>query len=88
MAKYAEESDLAIQYAQKLQKNGTDPSLIPEMVTDYIYTNPVALKQLEEAKLASVFQDDLGPMMNSIQNAIGSVKVMGFPLFACSSSIF
>ena len=80
MAKYAEESDLAIQYAQKLQKNGTDPSLIPEMVTDYIYTNPVALKQLEEAKLASVFQDDLGPMMNSIQNAIGSVKVMGFPL--------
>ena len=40
-------------------KNGTDPSLIPEMVTDYIYTNPVALKQLEEAKLASVFQDDL-----------------------------
>ena len=50
------------------------------MVTDYIYTNPVALKQLEEAKLASVFQDDLGPMMNSIQNAIGSVKVMGFPL--------
>ena len=88
MAKYAEESDLAIQYAQKLQKNGTDPSLIPEMVTDYIYTNPVALKQLEEAKLASVFQDDLGPMMNSIQNAIGSVKVMGFPLLRVQVPFF
>lgn len=88
MAKYAEESDLAIQYSQKLQKNGTDPALIPEMVTDYIYTNPVALKQLEEARLASVFQDDLGPMMQSIQKAIGDVKLMGFPILRVQVPFF
>lgn len=88
MAKYAEESDLAIQYSHQLQKNGTDPKLIPEMVTDYIYTNPVALKQLEEAKLASVFQDDLGPMMKSIQKAIGDVKLMGFPILRVQVPFF
>ena len=87
MAKYAEESDLAIQYAHQLQKNGTDPVLIPEMVTDYIYTNPAALKQLEEAKLASVFQDDLGPNMQKIQNALG-LRLFHFPILKVQVPFF
>lgn len=88
MAKYAEESDLAVQYAHKLQKNGTDPALIPEMVTDYIYTNPVALKQLEEARLASVFQDDLGEQMQRLQKTIGETKLMGFPVLRIQIPFF
>lgn len=87
-AKYAEESDLAIQYAHQLQKNGTDPSLIPEMVTDYIYTNPVALKQLDDAKLQSVFQDDLGPQMKQIQDSIGKIKFLDFPILRVQVPFF
>jgi len=80
MAKYAEESDLAIQYAHQLQRKGIPEEQIPEMVTDYIYTNPVALKQIDEAKKAMVFQDDLGPLMKQLQKTIGDTKIMGFPI--------
>lgn len=80
MAKYSEEADLAVQHAIDLQKQGFDDAYIKEAVTDFTYTNPVALKQIEEAKLAAVFQDDLGPKLNKIQDLLGEVKIFNFPV--------
>jgi len=80
MAKYSEEADLAVQHAIDLQKQGFDDAYIKESVTDFIYTNPVALKQIDEARLASVFQDDLSPSLNKIQSLLGEVKLGKFPV--------
>tara|TARA_R100001460_G_scaffold30470_1_gene60161 strand:+ start:3589 stop:6576 length:2988 start_codon:yes stop_codon:yes gene_type:complete len=80
MAKYSEEADLAVQHAMDLQKKGFDDDYIEEAVTDFIYTNPVALKQVDDAKKANVFQDDLGPSLNKTQKLIGNIKLGNFPV--------
>ncbi len=80
MAKYSEEADLAVQHAIDLQKQGFDDAYIKEAVTDFTYTNPVALKQIDEARKAAVFQDDLGPSLSKIQDLLGEVKIGNFPV--------
>mgnify|MGYP003111030537 CR=1 FL=1 len=74
MAKYSEEADLAVQHAMDLQKKGFDDEYIKEAVTDYIYTNPVALKKVDDAKKEMVFQEDLSTKLSSTQKLINDIR--------------
>ena len=74
-AKAAEESQIAMHHAINLQRQGMNADQIAEEVAELLYVNPTVIKQVDEAKLESVFQNKLPAFMEDFQRIVAKVKI-------------
>lgn len=81
-AKAAEESQIAMHHAINLQRQGMNADQIAEEVAELLYVNPTVIKQVDEAKLESVFQNKLPAFMEDFQRIVAKVKIpyLDFPI--------
>ena len=90
MAKTAEQADIAMQKAQQYKRQGFSDDEIAEKVTNDIYLDKGTIKTIDDAKKASVFQDDLGPSISKVQKVLNDTYVgrVIVPFFRTPINIF